>query len=231
MENEKISPEERLFKVIQEEKNAPSEGENFEKRNNKMSLRGIQRFFFNLRTKAVAAQGSPRAIAVALPINFQEIDPKAINKALLVVLAVLMILVVYSAINKRSSVARIANAISSIKSQAIKRGEIETLKPVSFYEEEVKKRDIFQPMPRVQKEMVLPQKKQALEGLKEMAANLKLQGISWGNYPRVMIRNEKEDKMYFLRQEQMIGSTRIEVKTIFKDKIVISYEGEEMELL
>jgi len=46
-----------------------------------------------------------------------------------------------------------------------------------------------------------------------------------------MVKNEKEDKMYFLGEGQAIGSTGVKVKAILKDKIVISYESAEMELL
>ena len=64
-----------------------------------------------------------------------------------------------------------------------------------------------------------------------MSKDLKLVGISWGQSPKAMIRSKKEQNTYFLRQEQIIGITGIEVKTIFKDKVIISYQGEEKELL
>lgn len=219
---DKISPEERLFRVIRDGKTSPEETKRSEnqKRSN-INIRDIKGFFATLKSSAAA-------------IQIQEVDPKLINKMLMVVLALLIILVIHYAVNKKPSVVKIINAISAIKLEAQKRDAVETIKPLSFYLEEVKKRDIFHPIPKLKKTVVrpvdMPKEKSPQEKLKEITANLKLRGISWGKSPKAMIKNDKEDKMYFLRQGQMIGSSGIEIKTILKNKVVITYEGVETEL-
>jgi type II secretory pathway component PulC len=234
MANEKVSPEERLFKVIQEGKKSPSGIEVSKKKKIKIDLRGIKQFFTNLKPRPVAKEKPKEAGApLALPIKLQEIDPKAINKVLIVILSLLTVLVIHSAINKRPNIAKITDAVSKIKFQALKKKAIESFKPVALYLEEVRKRDIFRPVPQAQQKVAIiaPKAKKAQAKLKEMAKDLKLVGISWGKSPKAMIRSQKEQNTYFLRQGQMIGTTGIEVKTIFKDKVIISYQGEEMELL
>ena len=45
-----------------------------------------------------------------------------------------------------------------------------------------------------------------------------------------MLQIEKDGKVYFLKEGQMIGTTGIEVKSIMKNKVMLGYGDEEMEL-
>jgi len=242
MADKNVSPEERLFKVIQEGKDASLGDKNFRKKGKvRIDLRGIKQLFgsldsvrkgFFVRAKSrTGTKESIAAMSIALPIRLNEISPRAINGVLIIMLSVLTVMTIHYGINKRPSIARISDAISKIHFQRPKREPIEAFRPVDFYLKEAGKRDIFRPVTKAQQKVVIPKPKQALEKLKETVKDLRLKGISWGATPKVMIKNEKEDKMYFLKQGQMIGATGIEVKMILKDKILISYEGEEMELL
>ena len=58
--------------------------------------------------------------------------------------------------------------------------------------------------------------------------DLKLVGISWSNDPIAMIEDSKALRTFFVTRGQMIGEVR--VQAIFKDKVVLSYGGEEIEL-
>ena len=97
----------------------------------------------------------------------------------------------------------------------------------------VKKRNILLPAPLVPAEEggTEPVLRASAKKLATLASNLALQGISMGKTPKVMIRDEGEDKMYFLKEGQVIGATRIKVKSISRDEVIISYGEEEMELL
>ena len=237
-----VSPEERLFKVIQKGKDTSLGDKGFsEKEKVRIGPRGIKQLFGGLNSvgkgffaRAKSGTGSEEQVAAmssALPMRLNEMSPRAINGVLLIMLSVLTVAAIHYGINKRPTVAKISDAISKVHFQVPKREPIEAFKPVDFYLKEVEKRDIFRPVVKAQKSAAIPESKQALEELKEAAKDLKLKGISWGATPKVMIKSEKENRMHFLREGQIIGATGIEVKAILKGKVLISYRGEEMELL
>ena len=228
---DKISPEEKLFKIIREGKKdgaKPLSGP-----------RGIKRFFASLSfdRKRCTARPNPAQAAIsgapaAFSITLSEIKPKTVNTLLAIILAGITALVIYVTINERPRVATIVERVSMAPAEPVKTGAIEAFKPMSFYLTEVKKREIFQPVPMAKPVAQKPDpQKVVLDKLKEISTDFRLQGISWGQNPRAMIKSEKENKMYFLGEGQVIGSTGVKVKSIYKDKIVISYENSEMELL
>lgn len=109
-------------------------------------------------------------------------------------------------------------------------------KEASYYFEKVRERDIFKmgkKMPAAE-EAAPPQEDQSpkiqdpTSKIVEKTKNLKLVGISWSNNPDVMIEDTKALSTFFVRRGQMIGE--VKVQAIFKDKVVLSYEGEETEL-
>jgi type II secretory pathway component PulC len=63
----------------------------------------------------------------------------------------------------------------------------------------------------------------------EATQNLKLVGISWSNDPDVMIEDTQNHRTLFLKKGRLINN-EIKVEAIFKDKVVLSYQGEEIEL-
>ncbi|MCX5677839.1 MAG: hypothetical protein NTY76_01895 [Candidatus Omnitrophica bacterium] len=229
---ENISPEERLFKVIQQGKNsAPEEGKPGGKKFGEW-LRGLKRF--------ISAVGAPPSgekkgfnWKTIIPANLKlpELEPGVINKVLAAALIIVAILVIYALTSKRQDTTMITDAVSKIQIASVGGNEkIEPLKKADFYLAEIRKRDIFHPIP---KEAVTETKQGASGKLKKAAESLKLQGISWGPAPKAMIlwQNDKEGNMYFLTKGQTIGSTGIKIKEIRKDKVVIGNDEEEMDLL
>ncbi len=100
-------------------------------------------------------------------------------------------------------------------------------KAVSYYFEKIRERDIFK---------MGPKKSTAVEGshkgpsvkITEATQHLKLVGISWSNDPDAMIEDTKALRTCFVKRGQMIGD--VKVQAIFKDKVVLTYAGEEIEL-
>lgn len=226
-----ISPEERLFKVIRQEKKngvTPRPGPRGIKGFLAGLGRGRERFAERPRPLRVAATGAPTAFSITL----SEIEPKTINRLLAITLAGLAAFVIHLAVNERPSVTTIVKRVAAIPAGPAEAKAIEAFKPMNFYLAEVEKRDIFQPVTEAKLAAGKPKpQKVALDKLREIAAGLKLQGISWGQSPKAMVKSENEEKMYFLGEGQTIGSTGVKVKAIHKNKIVISYENVEMELL
>jgi hypothetical protein len=62
----------------------------------------------------------------------------------------------------------------------------------------------------------------------EIAASLKLVGISWSANPDAMIEDTKALKTFFVKRGDMAGEAK--VQAIFKDKVVLSVDNEEFEL-
>jgi len=105
-------------------------------------------------------------------------------------------------------------------------------KAVSYYLEKIGGRDIFR-MGTVQKATTGADGAQT--GMKVTSAkildateSLKLVGISWSANPDAIIEDTKETKTFFVKTGQKIGDVKIQA--IFKDKVILSYEGEETEL-
>ncbi|MBU0503142.1 MAG: hypothetical protein ABH882_04585 [Candidatus Omnitrophota bacterium] len=96
------------------------------------------------------------------------------------------------------------------------------IKPSSYYLEKVRQRDIFKMGP-----MQKDEEKQPLK-IVELTKNLKLVGISWSDDPDVMIEDTGTKRTFFVKRGQSIGE--IKVQAVFKDKIILSYDKEEMEL-
>jgi hypothetical protein len=53
-------------------------------------------------------------------------------------------------------------------------------------------------------------------------------GISWSDDPDVMIEDTKTQRTFFLKKGQMIDDIKLEA--VFKDKVILNYLGEEIEL-
>ena len=104
-------------------------------------------------------------------------------------------------------------------------------KAVSYYLEKMGQRDIFQ-MGAVQKvtttDGVQTQMQVTSAKILEVTENLKLVGISWSSNPDAIIEDTKESKTFFVKPGQRIGE--VKVQAIFKDKVILSYQGEETEL-
>lgn len=104
-------------------------------------------------------------------------------------------------------------------------------KAVSYYLEKMGERDIFQ-MGAVRKitgaDGVQTEMKVTSAKILDVTENLKLVGISWSDNPDAIIEDTKDTKTFFVKTGQKIGEVKIQA--IFKDKVVLSYQGEETEL-
>lgn len=101
------------------------------------------------------------------------------------------------------------------------------LKALNYYMEKVRSRDIFK-LGRVSTALTLVP--QGLSKAEEEAieAKYKLVGISWSDNPDAMIEDVEGGKTHFLKRGQVIGD--LKVRAIFKDKVVLEYKGQEIEL-
>lgn len=101
-------------------------------------------------------------------------------------------------------------------------------KPMSYYLEKVRSRDIFQMESRKTAETAEAVQKGPSGRIIEATQHLKLVGISWSADPDAMIEDTKALRTFFVKRGQMIGE--VKVQAIFKDKVILGYGQEEIEL-
>lgn len=218
MANDNISPEERLFKVIQETKKPASGGAR--------SLRATKwrsnlKNWIASRLTVFGAHNANKEIV--LPIKLHEVDLKKVNRALWLILAFLILLTAYYAF-KRPNLSKITGAVFESSYQAKGSKPIDTFKPLAFYAEQVRKRDIFHPVTSGIKGI-------AGSGLQALTKDLGLAGIYQpvGNPSEAMIEDKSAKKTYFLKTGDEIKGMK--VKAILKDRVILQYGEEEMELM
>ena len=160
-----------------------------------------------------------------------QLDIKLLNKILMVLVAGLTLYFFTSLYVDIASLIKAPNLKTGIKEmREINAGmpDISVLKnTVSYYMEKVKQRDIFKigaPPPSEKKS----QPKEATAKIIEETQRFKLVGISWGKEPDAMVEDTVALRTFFIKRGSMLG--RVKVEAIFKDKIVVSFEGEETEL-
>jgi hypothetical protein len=204
-------------------------------------------FFVNPQASEENVGGGKSASGVkkpspAVPAGFgpRGLDLKFVNQVLVGILALLAVLTVYVALRERPDIASVTAAISKIKFQEFEAKAVETFQPEAFYLEQVKTRDIFDeykrkedsppPVDIVKVEEPLPPPPPKIT-IQDKAKNFKLMGISWGELPKVIIRNETSQEMFFLNSGDTIKDTNITIKEIMKTGIILTSEGEEMTLL
>lgn len=102
-------------------------------------------------------------------------------------------------------------------------------KTASYFLEKVRQRDIFSMGAQEEGSQVTAVKsKGPTLGIIEATKHLRLVGISWSADPDAMIEDTAAVRTFFIKRGQMIDDVKVEA--IFKDKIVLRYSGEEIEL-
>ena len=163
----------------------------------------------------------------------RRIDSKAINIILfgfVCFLGVSFIITISVSILNQKKIPELTLQASSAIKQLEGFGEKTARgKSVAYYLEKVSARDIFKMGPKKTETALVPEKTGgSLAKILEATAHLKLVGISWSSDPDAMIEDTKALKTFFVKRGQMIDN--VKVQAIFKDKVVLSYAGEEIEL-
>jgi hypothetical protein len=118
--------------------------------------------------------------------------------------------------------------VKTIKPVALR--DTSFLKAASFYLEKIRERNIFEIGYRKQEKpkSAVSAPSPPSSRIMEATQHLRLVGIAWSEDPDVMIEDTKAMKTFFVKRGQMIGE--LKVQAIFRDKVVLSYGDEEIEL-
>jgi len=205
--------------------------------NQHLSFNKIKDFFVGVNSPQEDQPDKTVSTLMFSSFGLHHISPRRINQVLMIISGVLFLTVVYSGLNNRLNVEDMMKVVSKIPFQNASRKGIEPFQAIEFYQEMVNRRDIFSPFMSAQKEKIIVKPKvveQKIEipeiQLSDLAKDLKVVGISWGNLPKALIHSEKDNDTYFVRQGQRIGSSDIKIKKIEQKAVIIMYEDQEMEL-
>jgi hypothetical protein len=219
MANEQPStPERDLLKLIEEEGKAST-----------VSSSKVKRRVFSLFSLgAIRGRVSFWRHNFLRSLRPKEISIKLVNRLLAILLFFLFIYVI---IDIGSSVFNLKEEVEAAfyidkKPSASYITESVPFKGVDYYLEKADKRDIFN---IVRKEIVkIEKEKEKVKMIIEKTKHLKLVGIAWSEDPDAMVEDTRAKRTLFVKENDMINDVR--VKEILKDKIILSYEGETVEL-
>ncbi len=161
-------------------------------------------------------------------VSIQHVDIKLVNNVLVLFVAILVLYFITDFSNSYRDFKGLPSVKTMLQQAAqAKNEQVSTLlKTAAYYSELTRKRDIFKIGAKP------TDKSRALRApsdrLKEATKSLRLVGISWSNDPDVMLEDTKLKRTYFLKRGQSLDSG-VKLQAVLKDKIILSYENEEME--
>lgn len=219
MGKKKITPEEQLLELI--EKGSRLEAVGIGKRRRGLGALGdIGRFLGFLKRWLVKATGKTKK-------TLRQPNLKTINSLLLILCVVLIVFSVADFILTETNIERVYKRARKEKYKELK--EEKKIIPRSFlyYLEMVQRRNIFSPIALAREKEVKKEIKK--EDLVKITANFNLVGISWGAEPTAMVEDKADKKTYFLKRGDEIK--RFRVKDILEDRVILLYDGNELELM
>lgn len=99
------------------------------------------------------------------------------------------------------------------------------VKPLSYYIEEISKRDLFKAgLQKAESKHAVP----ASLTFKELIKDFSLLGIVSGDKPQVIIEDKKLNKTYFLYKGDFLGEIKIE--EIHPERVILEFRGERVSL-
>ena len=162
--------------------------------------------------------------------NYFQLDIKLLNGMLMILVSVLAIYFFTSicfAVVSLTKLPALKFSAQGAKEEAAPLQNVSVLKnAISYYVEKVQQRDIFKIGARPVPQNASP--KEPTPKIIEETQRFKLVGISWSKNPDAMIEDTVALRTFFVKRGQMLG--RVKVEGIFKDKVILSFDGEETEL-
>lgn len=151
-----------------------------------------------------------------------------VNRVLLAAVVVLFIYVVTDGVASAISLTHLPNIVpQKDRLTTGSESKVSPLKEESYYLQKVSSRDLFKEYKEADAKKEKKEMKSADEN--EASKNLSLVGISWSADPDVIIEDKSAQKTFFVKRGQMVGNG-VKVEAVFKDKVVLSTDGQEFEL-
>ena len=158
-----------------------------------------------------------------------QITPGKINNLLIAAVFILMVSFGLVFMNGAGRLKKLPHFdIPTVHAKA--RGIILPLREYTFYIEKIIGRNIFsENIAAEQANVEAPTAKK----INDMVKDLRLTGISWSedeNERFVMLEDIQAKITYFLKEGETISKSNVSVKKVFKDKVILTYLEEEIEI-
>lgn len=227
MNDREPSPEKRLLKIIEgQEDKPPAAGPIKEVRNKYFSLGSLKARLSFL--KGNFKKGFTRSTGSVFEL-------KTINFVLKICIFLAVVALGIS-LNMEITDLKNKGLLKRAEFTSANVGEIDAiaslLEPKDYYLDKVGKRDLFSLADEMARKKEAAFKEQAkqdrLSPIQEVTEGFKLVGISWSDKPDAIIEDTRLQKTYFVQRGHMINDVKIQA--IFRDKIILRYGTEEIEL-
>lgn len=163
-----------------------------------------------------------------------QLDIKFLNTVIMIVVACLamyFIVSLYFSVISLMKPPTVKLSAQAAREEKAALSSVSVLKnDASYYARKVRQRDIFKidiPFgiaPREEKVAPRAEVPRVIEEIKRF----KLVGISWSRDPDAMIEDTVALRTFFVKKGNMIGGVKVE--DILKDKVILSFQGEEAEI-
>jgi hypothetical protein len=208
-----------------------------EKPNNPRSLHSAalkyhSRSFFSL--------SGLKARALFLKDNFRDlfksgqiyqVDVRTVNLVLKLCVFLLGLYFIVNLLISFAGLKRDLNLRARFEKKAVAEGEPakSLLKSLTYYLEKPRERDIFRMGRKLPLETANAVDKGPSVRILEATKDYRLVGISWSNDPDVMIEDTANQRTLFLKRGQVFGNN-VKINAVYKDRVILGFEGEEVEL-
>ncbi len=213
------TPERELLKLIENEKGASSVSPSRVKRKiGLFSLSGLKGRLSFLKNK------------ISKSFSIQGLNIKTLNKVLAIVLFLLFAYVTTDMVLSMGSLQEELEGAFFIDREPSSYyiSDVPPPEDMNYYLDKVEKRDIFSLVSRKTVKTLKKQEVKEKAGARDKTKHLKLVGISWSDDPDAMIEDTLAHKTLFVKKGDMISDVRVE--DIFKDKVILNYKGEKIEI-
>ena len=226
-ENESLTPEKQLLKLIENPKQTSVKVENAKREGRKWfsfpAFKGRLDFWkgasgqnlFSLKNFTKSAHGVKR-----------------INVILKFLIVVMTIYAAYSIFEMATDIKKSANLIlpPDEMTEQIEEPPV-GLKNVSYYLEKIRDQNIFTAAdaPEEVVEYETEEDEYFAEEMVDVTKECSLVGIAWSDDPEAMIEDTKLNRTFFMKRGQTM-SNGVRIVAIFKDRVVLSYKDKEFEL-
>jgi hypothetical protein len=153
---------------------------------------------------------------------------RVFNQAVMTLCGVMTVYLVIDFFMGMPSVTFVQRLERAAKKANIGNISVEGLSPLSVYVREIGRNNIFSlpesgaPSPAAARVTAVS------DTLKTIVQSFRVVGIIWADVPQVIIEDTKEGRTYFLNRGNKLKDVRI--KEILRDRVVLSYDNQEIEL-
>lgn len=150
---------------------------------------------------------------------------KFTNKVLIALCIVITLFVVFDFMMGSKDVKNLYLVEKGLIPSEVGEDKITQSLPLAEYLTQIKKRDIFV---SIEKEFPTYEEGEAIT-ITSLSESLVLVGILWSSVPQVMIEDTNVNKTYILNKGDSINN--IFIKDILRDRVILGYQDEEMEMM